>query len=156
METGSLRYEGRVKGQGRPRGSVVRSAGRVSVGMHKDPRDRSYERALASLYEGPRFPKGVPVAVEVVVMRSLPASLERKTRRVTRHDVFKPDADNILKSVLDALTGVAYEDDSQVTTAVVRKMDQVPADGTDVLVVSVRADEVLGGGDVVECELHEG
>ena len=69
---------------------------------------------------------------------------------------FKPDADNILKSVLDALTGVAYEDDSQVTTAVVRKMDQVPADGTDVLVVSVRADEVLGGGDVVECELHEG
>ena len=152
METGSLRYEGRVKGQGRPRGSVVRSAGRVSVGMHKDPRDRSYERALASLYEGPRFPEGMPVAVEVVVMRSLPVSLERKTRRVTRHDVFKPDADNIL----NALTGVAYEDDSQVTTAVVRKMDQVPADGTDVLVVSVRAAEVLGGGDVVECELHEG
>ncbi len=156
MEAGSLRYEGKVRGQGRPRGTVVRASGRVSVGMHKDPRDRAYERELASLYEGPKFPEGVPVAVEVVVMRSLPVSLERKTRQVTRPDTYKPDADNILKSVLDALTGVAYEDDAQVTTATVRKMDQVPAGGTDVLAVKVWSDDVLGGGEARECELHEG
>lgn len=156
MAAGKLRYEGRVRGQGRPRGTVVRAGGRVRVGMHKDPRDRAYERAIAELYEGPRFAAGVPVAVDVVVMRSLPVSLERKARRVTRPDTFRPDADNILKSVLDALTGVAYEDDAQVTTAVVRKMDQVPAGGTDVLVVSVREDDALGGGEALECELHEG
>ncbi len=33
----------------------------------------------------------------------------------------KPDADNIAKAVLDALNGVAYDDDAQVTTLLVKK-----------------------------------
>lgn len=33
----------------------------------------------------------------------------------------KPDTDNIAKAVLDALNGVAYKDDSQVTELSVRK-----------------------------------
>ena len=33
----------------------------------------------------------------------------------------KPDADNIAKSVLDALNGLAYADDKQIVTLVVDK-----------------------------------
>ncbi len=43
-----------------------------------------------------------------------------------RADLSKPDADNILKLVMDALIGVAYRDDSQVTICELRKMPRVP------------------------------
>ena len=36
------------------------------------------------------------------------------------------DADNHLKSVMDALNGICYEDDSQIIEAVVRKKSGVP------------------------------
>lgn len=31
-----------------------------------------------------------------------------------RHNVFRPDIDNLLKSILDGLNGIAFEDDCQV------------------------------------------
>lgn len=37
---------------------------------------------------------------------------------------YKPDADNILKCVMDALSGVAYLDDKQCTNTQCRKMDR--------------------------------
>lgn len=33
----------------------------------------------------------------------------------------KPDTDNIAKSILDALNGIAYNDDKQVVTLIVQK-----------------------------------
>lgn len=36
-------------------------------------------------------------------------------------DTDKPDVDNVLKLVMDALNGVAYKDDSQVTEATIKK-----------------------------------
>ena len=35
--------------------------------------------------------------------------------------VYKPDADNLAKFVLDALNGVYYKDDSQIYELIVRK-----------------------------------
>ena len=37
------------------------------------------------------------------------------------HPTKKPDADNIAKIIMDALNGVAYEDDRQVVELIVRK-----------------------------------
>lgn len=33
----------------------------------------------------------------------------------------KPDCDNVAKAILDALNGIAYKDDSQVTELIVKK-----------------------------------
>lgn len=65
-------------------------------------------------------PKRVPVAIEITVSRELPQS---RPRRVTSEpDVHKPDVDNVAKLVLDALNGIAYEDDAQVGRLVVQKL----------------------------------
>ena len=65
-------------------------------------------------------PKRVPVAIEMTVSRELPQS---RPRRVTSEpDVCKPDLDNVAKLVLDALNGIAYEDDAQVVRLAVRKL----------------------------------
>lgn len=35
--------------------------------------------------------------------------------------IIKPDTDNIIKAVLDALNGLAYEDDSEVVSVTAKK-----------------------------------
>lgn len=56
-------------------------------------------------------PAGVPVAVELVFVRPRPVSAPK---RRTPAAVRKPDLDKLARAVLDALTGIAWADDSQV------------------------------------------
>lgn len=55
--------------------------------------------------------RAIPIGVSVSVALPRPKSLARKQ---TSH-VKKPDLDKLVRAVLDALTGIGYEDDSQVT-----------------------------------------
>jgi len=67
-----------------------------------------------------RAPAHVQVAVRIVTLRPLPKSRKRSVG--SESDTYKPDADNVSKLVLDALTGVAWVDDAQVTDLSVHKM----------------------------------
>lgn len=58
------------------------------------------------------------VKLQVDTFRPLPKSREYLGAEA---DVIKPDGDNILKLVGDALNGVAYKDDSQVIQATITK-----------------------------------
>lgn len=83
------------------------------------------ERAIAQI-AGARFSKPVsgPVRLTVWVTFKTPKSWTKaKTaEHVHRPHTQKPDADNILKLVKDALNGTAYHDDAQVFEASVRKI----------------------------------
>ena len=69
---------------------------------------------------GTSVPPHVPVKVFVTTIRPLPAS--RPKSMVEEDDTYKPDADNLAKLVLDALTKAgAWDDDAQVTTLIVNK-----------------------------------
>ena len=58
-------------------------------------------------------PAGVAVTLEVFSVR--PKSAKQRVPSV------KPDVDKVLRALLDALTGVAYQDDAQVVAATVKK-----------------------------------
>ena len=64
----------------------------------------------------------VPVTVEIVTERRLPKSKAKGVE--SEPDTVRPDADNIAKLVLDALNGIAWADDSQVTHLEVRQHDR--------------------------------
>ena len=64
----------------------------------------------------------VPVTVEIVTERRLPKSKAKGVE--SEPDTVRPDADNIAKLVLDALNGIAWADDSQVTHLEVRPQDR--------------------------------
>lgn len=61
-----------------------------------------------------------PIDIDVSAYLRMPASMPKK-QRATARPVTRPDADNYLKTVLDALNGVAFADDSQVVSASIEK-----------------------------------
>lgn len=87
-----------------------------------------------------------PVKVQIVSIRPLPKSAPK--RRNGEPDVFKPDADNIAKAVLDALNGYAYKDDSQVTGLAVAKWNRY-RDSAERLEISVLPTEEADYGNAL-------
>lgn len=65
-----------------------------------------------------------PVVLNMRVYRELPKSAAK--RRIGEHDISKPDGDNLLKLIGDALNEVAWHDDSQVVVSRVVKMPRNP------------------------------
>jgi Holliday junction resolvase RusA-like endonuclease len=61
-----------------------------------------------------------PLELSVVARIKMPASMPKK-QRDTALPVTRPDCDNYLKTVLDALNGVAFVDDSQVVSVCLDK-----------------------------------
>lgn len=114
--------DGKPQGKQRPRFS------RISKTVYVPTKTAKYEKQIAKAYtdSGGRYiSAGCYVSVAVHAFFPVPKSYSKKRRedcleRVLRPDK-KPDMDNILKVVLDALNGVAYVDDKQVVELIGRK-----------------------------------
>ena len=110
---------GKVRGKGRPR---------FARGGHAyTPKaTRDYERAIREAFENaperPPEPFSGPIAVCIMTYRQLPKSTPKSV--TSEPDTHKPDVDNVAKIVLDALNGVAWLDDAQVTSLTVAKLDR--------------------------------
>lgn len=86
--------------------------------MYTPARTVADEALVARIYAGRvrrlrPAPAGVPVGVEVAVRKRLPKTAPRRVAAMV--DLTRPDLDNVEKLVMDALNGVAYEDDRQVS-----------------------------------------
>lgn len=80
---------------------------------------RLYEGYIQDLWKRSRFaelPTGQPIRVCVDAYFSVPKSVSKKRRSAMEGapHIKKPDADNVVKAVLDALNGLAFEDDSRI------------------------------------------
>lgn len=72
------------------------------------------------------FPKDVQLRADIEAYFSIPKSVSKKKMSDMKQHILnptkKPDADNIAKSVLDSLNGIAYYDDSQIVVLTVKKL----------------------------------
>lgn len=64
-----------------------------------------------------------PIQVEVEFFFERPKS----TKKTVLHKITKPDVDKLARSVLDALTGIVFKDDSQVVKCIMSKSFGSPA-----------------------------
>lgn len=84
-----------------------------------------------------------PVQVNLLVGVQIPASWPKKKQaQAMAGEIFptsKPDLDNSIKSVFDAMSGVVYKDDAQVVTTVTKKRYR-EAPGLWVTVFQIGAD----------------
>lgn len=66
-----------------------------------------------------------PLKVKIIAYYDIPKSTSKKKQKMMLdNEIFptiKPDADNIAKSILDSLNGIAYLDDKQVVKLIVEK-----------------------------------
>ena len=77
-------------------------------------------RTAASAQVGPEYPLVGPIAFSATFGLAKPA-YKPKRKRSWPISARSGDVDKLLRAVLDALTGVVWLDDSQVTSAVIRK-----------------------------------
>lgn len=73
-----------------------------------------------------RYADDVPLVVAIFAHLEPPQSASniKKTRMLNQEEypLKKPDVDNVAKIILDALNGIAYRDDKQVVTLIVKKL----------------------------------
>lgn len=112
--------------QGKRRARFTRAGHFIK--SYADPKCVSYETFIREMFciAHPGFvPLEGGLGVEIRAFCGIPGSVSRKRRMMMMSGEMrpakKPEPDNIAKVVLDALTGLAFKNDSQVTRLVVEK-----------------------------------
>lgn len=122
----TVKVPGRPKGKARPR---------FGNGRTYTPKTTiEYEDLIARCYvkqDGRTFDGEVKLKVEAVF--KIPESWTKKKKHEAifegKRPEVRPDIDNIVKVVMDALSGVAYNDDSQVVIVEASKMYGLGCEG---------------------------
>ena len=120
METKSgVRFTVYGEPQGKARARTVRNTQTGRTMTYTPDKTAIYENLIALEYQaqcrGHFFPRGTAVAVQIDCYMKPP-----KGKRPGR-PMKKPDADNVAKVAADALNGVAWYDDTQITDLEVHK-----------------------------------
>ena len=115
---------GEPQGKGRPRFST--RGGFVKT--YTPEKTASYENFVKvcylNKYKGQKLDG--EIIAEIIAYFSIPKSLSKKKRSEAIEGKIKPtkkpDTDNIAKTILDSLNGIAFEDDKQVVALLVKKL----------------------------------
>lgn len=125
-DTGAIRFfvPGKPQGKGRPR-AVTRGK---FVKMYTPEKTVNYESTVAlaaSQAMAGRPPIEGPVSVSMFIALPIPASWSKRKQAQALDGqllpITKPDVDNVVKAVFDAINGVVWGDDTQVVDAWVTK-----------------------------------
>jgi len=92
--------------------------------------------------------RGVPMRLNVVFYFARPKSVKKLAEKTTR-----PDIDKCVRAVLDSLTGIAYEDDSQVTEIHATKLYGNPPRAEIEIVEALPPEPPLLRQPIVDAEL---
>lgn len=117
---------GKPQGKGRPRftkvGNFARAYTPDSTVAYEELVRLEYRRQCQDY----QFQEGVPLDVRIMAYYDIQKSVGKKKRQqMISHQLRplkKPDCDNIIKCVLDALNQIAYKDDAQVVDCQIRKL----------------------------------
>ena len=127
---------GEPQGKGRPRFATrITKSGRAFATAYTPEDTKAYEKRVAAAYyakhRGFAFDKGTALAMLITAYCAIPSSASHKKREEMLDGFIrpakKPDADNIIKVICDALNGKAYYDDTQVVDVhLVKHFDNSP------------------------------
>ena len=120
-----FRVEGRVQGKARARTFYNKRIGKMQ--SITPEQTKSYEELIRWCYKasGGEYLGEQPISLTIKAYYEIPKSFSKSKKlqaiQGQLRPSVKPDIDNVCKSVLDALNGVAYYDDKQVISIVCEK-----------------------------------
>jgi len=125
---------GQPCGKARHRTRFVQPKGRPGfVSSYVDPKDPnvSWERFASAVFSeawGGRLPLGrVPLRLTVEAVATRPKGLKKSAGQGRLWRLAKPDGDNVLKAIADALTSIGiWNDDAQVARCIMEKVYAMP------------------------------
>lgn len=115
--------------QPRQRSRVMHVGGKV-MAMNYTPADspvNAFKAAVRMAWPKDTPATDGPVHIVAAFLFPRPKSKTKKSRNFREWKAGKPDIDNLFKSLADALTGLAWKDDSQVAMATLTK--RIAGDG---------------------------
>lgn len=120
-------YYGEVVGKGRPR-AIVKGK---HAQLYTPEKTRMFEDSIRFEFmannceQMPVYDRDKSLMAEITVGVPIPQSYSKKKQALCRDGFIaptkKPDIDNILKSIFDALNGFAFVDDVQVVKVIAEK-----------------------------------
>lgn len=117
---------GKPTGKGRPR--FNRKTGRTYTPKGTADYERVVKKAYLSASSGVCL--NGPIRAKITACYSIPMSWSNKKKEAALAGhilpTVKPDLDNVAKAVLDALNGIAYDDDSAVVQLIICKSYAYP------------------------------
>lgn len=131
--------EGKIKGKARPRWSSTSGC------MYTPLETKQYEKYIAHCFRiaGGQKIEGA-VALSITMLFAIPKSMKKADKELCKFNEIlpmkKPDIDNCLKAVMDALNEVAYNDDKQVTENYVVKRWTTGIERLEIEVVEDKGD----------------
>lgn len=128
MRIASFQVPGKPQGKARARTYHNKALGHSVT--YTPEKDMLYENFIKNQYLNACtnifFEKGTPVSMQIVARFVPPKSVSKKrTQQMLEGKELplkKPDVDNIVKVVADALNGVAYHDDTQIASVTAKKV----------------------------------
>lgn len=125
MRSVSFHVPGKPQGKARARTFRANGITRTVTPENTVLYENLIKDRFLSVADGVFFNRGTPVELRVVARFIPPSSESKKSQqRMLSGEVLplkKPDMDNIVKVVADALNGVAYHDDTQVVLVIAKK-----------------------------------
>lgn len=117
------------KPQGKARAKTVRNKYTGNTMSYTPEKDLLYENYIKERFlnvsNGTFYERGTPVTLRIVARFLPPKSISKKRTALMLEGkelpLKKPDMDNIVKVVADALNGVAYHDDTQIVFVIAKK-----------------------------------
>jgi Holliday junction resolvase RusA-like endonuclease len=120
-----LRFDVPGNPQGKRRARFARAGHFIK--SYQDPVTVNYETFIREMFclAYPKFvPLEIPLEIFIDAHCAMPKTSEKKRRMMLQGKIRpakKPEVDNIAKVILDALTGLAFKNDSQVVALYVHK-----------------------------------
>lgn len=116
---------GNPRGKQRPR--ICRIRGKTITYTPKETTE--YEKLVKASYTAvskAKFERNLPLEISILALYPVPKSVNKKLKSsMLKGGILptkKPDSDNIIKIILDALNCVAYRDDAQICKVYFEKM----------------------------------
>lgn len=82
------------------------------------------KQSFLSAYSNPIPIVDNPIRVKIIAFYQIPKVSKKKQQEMISDKIrptIKPDTDNVAKSILDSLNGIAYIDDKQIVELIVEK-----------------------------------